>query len=195
MDYLLAFGGKDLSCYFFENGCPKTKIHPKSGIPVPLFPPILEIPQSDRLRGLIKANKRKTIFYGVGCPTKIPSEKPEEETKLVTSGYWGQEPLFHIGQITRKERPLRIINTLTGTTRMMKVCDEDSINTIKAKYTEKYNFHAGSYIWRKDYKNVCLCTLKKTLILYFKISREILKSSENLKVQTAMALRKTGAFN
>lgn len=123
MDYLLAFGGKDLSCYFHENGCPKTRIHPRSSLAVPIFPPIIEPAESSRLR----SNK----------------------------AYWSQEPLYHIGQVTRQERPLRIINTLTGTTRLMKVCDEDSINTIKEKYTKAYNFHAGSYIWRKDYKKVC----------------------------------------
>lgn len=122
MDYLLAFGGKDLSCYFHENGCPKTRIHPRSGRQVPLFPPIEELAESTRLK---------------------------------TKNLWSQEPLYHIGQVTRQERPLRIINTLTGTTRLLKVCDEDSINTIKEKYRKAYNFHAGSYIWRKDYRKVC----------------------------------------
>lgn len=151
MDYLLAFGGKDLSCYFNEDGCPKTRIHPSSGLPVPLFPPIEDLAESQRLRTMKKI--------------------------------WSKDPVYHVGQVTRQERPLRIINTLTGITRLIKVCDEDSINTIKEKYAKAYNFHAGSYIWRKDYKNVCFSRqqceamsaslfLINALVLLF-ISREL----------------------
>lgn len=41
-----------------------------------------------------------------------------------------------------------------GNTVFLSVCEEDTINDIKSKYTKKYNFHSGSYIWRKNKKNV-----------------------------------------
>uniref|UniRef100_A0A1B0FLB8 Cytochrome b5 domain-containing protein 1 n=1 Tax=Glossina morsitans morsitans TaxID=37546 RepID=A0A1B0FLB8_GLOMM len=62
---------------------------------------------------------------------------------------WSQDSFYHVGRLTRKERRLRIINTLTGTITAMKVCDEDTIYDIQRKYCELYNSHAGSYLWRK----------------------------------------------
>ena len=88
-----------------------------TGKPRLLFPPILEVAQSE-----YKKSKNKL---------------------------WSQDPLYHIGRVTRRERKIRIINTLTASTTFMKVCDEDSIYEIQRKYKEIYNNHAGSYLWRK----------------------------------------------
>lgn len=117
LDYLLAFGGKDLSHLFHLNNLPRTEISPVTGKPRVLFPPILEVAQSELLK----------------TPRKL----------------WSQDPFYHIGRVTRRERIIRIINTLTGATIFMKVCDEDSIYEIQRKYKEIYNNHAGSYLWRK----------------------------------------------
>ncbi|ALC38741.1 CG15429 [Drosophila busckii] len=62
---------------------------------------------------------------------------------------WSQDPLYHIGRITKRARPIRIVNTLTGKLQPMTVCDEDSIYDIQQKYKARYNHHAGSYEWRK----------------------------------------------
>ncbi|XP_037805588.1 cytochrome b5 domain-containing protein 1 [Lucilia sericata] len=117
LDYLMAFGGKDLSHFFHLNNLPKTEISPLTGKPRVLFPPILELAQSEQLK----------------TPGKL----------------WSQDPLYHIGQVTKKERKIRLINTLTATTTFMKVCAEDTIYDIQRKYKEIYNNHAGSYLWRK----------------------------------------------
>ncbi|KAM7351894.1 cytochrome b5 domain-containing protein 1 [Cochliomyia hominivorax] len=117
LDYLLAFGGKDLSNFFHLNNLPKTEISCLSGKPRVLFPPILELAESEFLK----------------TPGKL----------------WSQDPLYHIGRLTRKEYKIRIINTLTATTVFVKVCSEDTIYDIQRKYKEIYNNHAGSYLWRK----------------------------------------------
>ncbi|XP_013107657.2 cytochrome b5 domain-containing protein 1 [Stomoxys calcitrans] len=117
LDYLLAFGGKDLSHFFHLNHTPKTEVSGSSGIRRVLFPPILE------------------SAHSAHCKT---------HNKI-----WSQDPCYHIGCVTKRERQIRIINTLTGTVVNMKVCDEDSIYDIQRKYKEFYNFHAGSYLWRK----------------------------------------------
>lgn len=78
-----------------------------------------------------------------------------------TSGkLWSQDPMYHIGRLTRRDRRVRIINTLTGTTQLMKVCDEDSIYDIKHKYKQLYNHHAGSYVWRKFSNRVNIIYLR-----------------------------------
>ncbi|XP_075151124.1 cytochrome b5 domain-containing protein 1 [Haematobia irritans] len=117
LDYLLAFGGKDLSHLFNADYTPKTEISGASGIRRVLFPPILETAESEHCK----------------TPCKL----------------WSQDPCYHIGRVTRRERKIRIINTLTTTITVMKVCDEDSIYEIQRKYKEIRNNHAGSYEWRK----------------------------------------------
>ncbi|KAH8262726.1 cytochrome b5 domain-containing protein 1 [Drosophila bipectinata] len=62
---------------------------------------------------------------------------------------WSQDPFYHIGRVTTRPRVIRIINTLTGRTQFMTVCNEDSIYDIQQKYKQRYNHHAGSYEWRK----------------------------------------------
>ena len=49
----------------------------------------------------------------------------------------------------------------------MKVCEEDTIYDIQRKYKKHYNHHAGSYIWRKDYKNVYPKIECPILVSYF----------------------------
>ncbi|CAD6999632.1 unnamed protein product [Ceratitis capitata] len=117
LEYLLAFGGKDLSHFFEETLMPKTETSPVTGRPRLLFPPILETALSEM------------------CKTR--------------GKIWSQDPKYHIGRLTRRDRRVRIINTLTGTTQLMKVCDEDTIYDIKNKYKQLFNHHAGSYMWRK----------------------------------------------
>lgn len=113
----MAFGGKDLSHYFHLNNLPRTEISSLTGKPRLLFPPILELAESELLK----------------TPGKL----------------WSQDPLYHIGRVTKIERKIRIINTLTAATTYMKVCAEDTIYDIQRKYKEIYNNHAGSYLWRK----------------------------------------------
>lgn len=76
-------------------------------------------------------------------------EKAESDLCKTNGKIWSQDPLYHIGRLTRRERRIRIINTLTGSTIYMKVCDEDTIYDIQRKYKAFYNNHAGSYLWRK----------------------------------------------
>lgn len=64
---------------------------------------------------------------------------------------WSQDPMYHIGRVTRRPRLIRVINTLTMTTQFMKVCDEDTIFDIQQKYKARYNHHAGSYEWRRGF--------------------------------------------
>ncbi|XP_055921240.1 cytochrome b5 domain-containing protein 1 [Eupeodes corollae] len=117
LEYMLGFGGKDLSSYFYKDGTPRCETSPQTGKKRVLFPPIVEVTTSDMLR-----TKEKI---------------------------WSQDPKYKIGKLTKQERQIRIINTLTGTTQLMKVCEEDTIYDIMVKYKRFYNFHASSYIWKK----------------------------------------------
>lgn len=119
MNYLVAHAGKDLTHLFHPNGEPRSEISERSGLRRVLFPPILEVAISDRVK-----------------------------TKHTM---WSQDPMYHIGRVTRRPRLIRLINALTMTTQVMKVCDEDTIFDIQQKYKARYNHHAGSYEWRRGF--------------------------------------------
>ncbi|XP_055838467.1 cytochrome b5 domain-containing protein 1 [Episyrphus balteatus] len=135
LEYILGFGGKDLSSYFYKDGTPRMETSAKTGRKRVLFPPIVEVTTSEMLR---------------------------TEGKI-----WSQDPKYKIGKLTKQERQIRIINTLTGTTQLMKVCEEDKIYDILVKYKKFYNFHASSYVWRMKPINGSKCGrrlfFKKTL--------------------------------
>uniref|UniRef100_A0A1I8N4C5 Cytochrome b5 domain-containing protein 1 n=1 Tax=Musca domestica TaxID=7370 RepID=A0A1I8N4C5_MUSDO len=88
-------------------------------------------------------------------------ERAESELCATPCRLWSQDPRYHIGRLTARERKIRLINTLTGRTILMKVCNEDTIYDIQRKYKERYNLHAGSYLWRKfSYGGHCPGDLK-----------------------------------
>jgi hypothetical protein len=62
--------------------------------------------------------------------------------------WWWEDPMYKIGAVTKQERKVRIINALTLSIRTLKVCEEDTIADIQAKY-QRYNTHFGSYEWNK----------------------------------------------
>ncbi|EDW71336.1 cytochrome b5 domain-containing protein 1 [Drosophila virilis] len=71
MDYLVAYGGKDLSHFFHENGEPRTEISVNSGRPRVLFPPILEVAISEFAKTK-HAMWSQDPFYHIGRVTRRP---------------------------------------------------------------------------------------------------------------------------
>lgn len=63
MDYLLAFGGKDLSHFFHFNNLPKTEISSITGKPRVLFPPILEQAQSELSKTACKLWSQDPLYH------------------------------------------------------------------------------------------------------------------------------------
>lgn len=61
--------------------------------------------------------------------------------------------MYKIGKVSKQERFIRIINTLTNQKHTLKICEEDTINDIIKKYY-RYNAHTGSYSWRKYARGV-----------------------------------------
>lgn len=80
---------------------------------------------------------------------KVPVFPPAFEKESDDRDFWWRDENYIIGNITRIERRVRIINTLTRKTVSMKVCEEDSIESVKQKYAKCFNRNADNYIWRK----------------------------------------------
>ncbi|KAJ8725951.1 hypothetical protein PYW08_004134 [Mythimna loreyi] len=72
---------------------------------------------------------------------------------------WWSGDKYVVGKATAKTRPIRITNTLTGSTVTLEVCSEETIYEIMMRYYP-HNSHLMSYTWRYMGKALCL---KKTL--------------------------------
>lgn len=91
-------------------------------------------------------SKTGTVIPRFGAAIENATSQMEHNVEC----YWWSDPTYMIGKITAKERKIRLINALTATVQSMTVCEEDTIYQIMEKYNERYNYHAGSYTWRKD---------------------------------------------
>lgn len=83
----------------------------------------------------------------------MPIFPPVNEKKSEDSDFWYGDESNIVGHVTQLERRVRIINALTRKTIMMNVCEEDSLNVIKAKYKKKFNSNADNYVWRKTHSS------------------------------------------
>ncbi|CAH0406263.1 unnamed protein product [Chilo suppressalis] len=83
---------------------------------------------------------------------------PSTRWRPLKKPWWLNED-YVMGKATAKTRPLRIINTLTGSTVTLEVCSEETIYQIMMRYLP-HNGHMQSYTWR--YLGRALC-LDKTL--------------------------------
>ncbi len=55
---------------------------------------------------------------------------------------------YKIGNLSKKIRKIRLINTLTRQDDVINVCEEETINEILDRYKE-INEHAESYTWKR----------------------------------------------
>ncbi|KAM3961305.1 cytochrome b5 domain-containing protein 1 [Aphomia sociella] len=60
---------------------------------------------------------------------------------------WWMDDRYVVGKATAKTRPIRITNTLTGSTVTLEVCSEETLYQIMMRYIP-HNSHMLSYTWR-----------------------------------------------
>ncbi|XP_004930343.1 cytochrome b5 domain-containing protein 1 [Bombyx mori] len=71
---------------------------------------------------------------------------PSTRWRPLTKPWWQDESLV-VGKVTAKTRPIRITNSLTGSTVTLEVCSEETIYQIMMRYL-RHNSHMMSYTWR-----------------------------------------------
>jgi len=75
---------------------------------------------------------------------------------------WWKDPQFVIGELTKKPRKIRIVNTLNGHEITLEVCSEETLSEILLRY-KKINAHAESYTWKRHDTDVRTLDMSKTL--------------------------------
>ena len=75
----------------------------------------------------------------------VPPIEPDAEWEPdFAVPWWEDEARYCIGNLTRRTRQIRIINTLTKHDDVIEVASEESLNEILDRYLDK-NVHAASY--------------------------------------------------
>ncbi|KAI4460949.1 hypothetical protein MML48_5g00021099 [Holotrichia oblita] len=126
---LLAFAGKDISHWFdAKTGDIQHHVHPITGARVPYCPhgriPHVEI--------------------------QVPSTKWRP---LSQKPWWFDDKRYMVGLLTKRVRPVRIVNTLICKEVHLDVCCEDTITRIMERYSI-FNSDSNSYTWRCNDKNL-----------------------------------------
>ncbi|XP_053625297.1 cytochrome b5 domain-containing protein 1 isoform X1 [Plodia interpunctella] len=94
----------------------------------------------------------RTPFMQHG-PDKTKPVVPSTRWRPVEDPWWLDEK-YVVGKATAKTRPIRIVNTLTGSTVTLEVCSEETIYQIMMRYLP-HNGHMQSYTWRYLGKGLC----------------------------------------
>ncbi|KAJ8918875.1 hypothetical protein NQ315_011167 [Exocentrus adspersus] len=119
---LITFAGKDISHWFDEKtGDIQYYIHPETGCRVPYCPH--------------------------GPIPDVSVEVPATSWKPLRRLPWWQDERYQIGLLTKRVRPVRIVNMMCPKEIVLNVCCEDTFARILQRYL-MFNCDAESYTWR-----------------------------------------------
>eukprot|EP00903_Cladosiphon_okamuranus_P012494 g11699.t1 len=103
-------------------GDPRTFVDPHTGLTVPYLP--------------------------MGRFLHVPPNFPTTKWSTNFGLPWWRDPKRVVGKLTRKARPLRVVNILSRQEDQLLVACENTIADIQERYLE-YNAHAASYTWKE----------------------------------------------
>ncbi|CAH1154034.1 unnamed protein product [Phaedon cochleariae] len=133
---LLAMAGKDISSWFDERtGDIQHYVHPVTGCRVPYCPH--------------------------GPIPDVPEQVPTSDWRPLDRPPWWDDERYQVGLLTKRVRPLRIINMVCPFNQevQLNVCSEDTFIRIEERYL-LFNSDAASYTWRYTNRNI---NMNKTL--------------------------------
>mmetsp|Transcript_34598 Transcript_34598/g.40461 ORF Transcript_34598/g.40461 Transcript_34598/m.40461 type:complete len:223 (-) Transcript_34598:191-859(-) len=111
----------------------------------------------DSVTGLV------TYAQPFGRMVHVPTQAPDSTIDTTYELPWWQDPVYVVGQLTRKSRKLRVINTLNGHEITLEVCSEETLRDIvKTRYIF-VNAHAHSYTWMRHDAQSRVLDMSKTL--------------------------------
>ncbi|SPQ95645.1 unnamed protein product (mitochondrion) [Plasmodiophora brassicae] len=105
-------------------------------------------PKSSQVRTHVDPVSNLTMPYTPhGRFIHVPPNEPSSRWSTNIAVPWWQDEQYIVGNLTKKSRSLRVVNTLTHQTHVFEVCSEETIKDIQRRYV-LFNEHAGSYTWK-----------------------------------------------
>ena len=92
----------------------------------------------------------------------VPTLRPDSSMDPSYELPWWRDAKFIIGELTKRSRRIRLVNTLTGHDALLEVCSEETLNEILNRYLA-INGHAGSYTWKRHDDHPRVLDMSKTL--------------------------------
>ncbi|KAK2583307.1 hypothetical protein KPH14_009309 [Odynerus spinipes] len=126
---VIAHAGKDISHWFdHHRNDIKYYVHPVTGVLVPYCP---HGPIPDASSFVVPSTAWRPLNK---CP-------------------WWLDERYKLGKLTKNPRPCRIMNVLTGTSCVITVCEEDTIERIQERAL-LFNANGASYAWKFEGKDL-----------------------------------------
>eukprot|EP00462_Mataza_sp_D1_P002956 CAMPEP_0175102324 /NCGR_PEP_ID=MMETSP0086_2-20121207/8367_1 /TAXON_ID=136419 /ORGANISM="Unknown Unknown, Strain D1" /LENGTH=223 /DNA_ID=CAMNT_0016377109 /DNA_START=33 /DNA_END=704 /DNA_ORIENTATION=+ len=120
---ILKFAGQDISHWFDARTLePRNYVHPELGVEVPFTP--------------------------YGRYVHIPPPEPVIDWMTHIPCPWWRDTKYLIGNLSKKQRKIKVVNVLSGQTDEIPVCAEETLEEIRQRYLT-YNAHALSYTWKR----------------------------------------------
>lgn len=94
-----------------------------------------------------KTNKMQ-YYHPWGRYLHVPPSAPDSSWQGDVQTPWWRDQSLIIGSLSKRTRPIRIINTLTKHEDVLTVCSEETLNEILDRYLD-LNKHAASYTWKR----------------------------------------------
>uniref|UniRef100_A0A7S1M8Y6 Cytochrome b5 domain-containing protein 1 n=1 Tax=Neobodo designis TaxID=312471 RepID=A0A7S1M8Y6_NEODS len=104
----------------------------------------------------------ETYAQPFGRFVHVPTLRADTTVDATYELPWWMDPTFVIGELTKKSRKVRIINTLNGHETMLEVCSEETLQEILNRYLA-INAHAASYTWKRIDTETRVLDMAKTL--------------------------------
>lgn len=104
-----------------------------------------------------------TYAQPFGRMVHVPTLSPDSSIDTNYDLPWWRDPQYVMGQLTRKSRKLRIINTLNGHEITLEVCSEETLHDIVKTRYMFVNAHAHSYTWMRHDNVSRVLDMTKTL--------------------------------
>jgi hypothetical protein len=104
----------------------------------------------------------ETYAQPFGRFVHVPTLRADTTVDATYDLPWWNDPTFVIGELTKKSRKVRIVNTLNGHETMLEVCSEETLQEILNRYLA-INAHAASYTWKRIDTEPRVLDMAKTL--------------------------------
>jgi hypothetical protein len=78
----------------------------------------------------------------------VPPSEPRSDWKNDFGTPWWKNEQYCIGNLTKKTRNVRVVNTLTHQEHVVEVCSEETIEEIQSRY-EEFNHEIEDYVWKR----------------------------------------------
>eukprot|EP00898_Chlorokybus_atmophyticus_P006209 jgi/Chlat1/658/Chrsp103S01060 len=101
----------------------------------------------DVKRRVDKERNVEGYYTPMGRFIHVPPEDVRSDWDSGFDAPWWRDPKYRVGKLSRRRRPVRVKNVLTGQEDLIDVPAEETVEEIRERFMA-HNAHGGSYTWK-----------------------------------------------